>query len=206
MRFEEWEPYYTRILDDFHFSRGEDERAARILQELAPRDDLALLTEQCAGRHVTVCGRAPGLKEELAGIQGVVFAADGAANTLFDRGILPDAIFTDLDGATWRYLEMNREGTVIVVHAHGDNIPLLERWVRRFTGPFVATTQSAPLPGVYNFGGFSDGDRAAFAADSLGAASISFVGFDLDDRSARPVKQKKLAWARVLLRTIGYEL
>lgn len=206
MRFEEWEPYYTRILDDFHFSREEDERAARILQELAPRDDLPLLKERCASRHVTVCGRAPTLGEELSEIRGVVFAADGAANLLYDRGIRPSAIFTDLDGATWRYLVMNREGTVLVVHAHGDNIPLLEEWVPRVSGPFVATTQSTPLPGVHNFGGFSDGDRAAFAADALGAKSISFVGFDLDDRSANPVKQGKLAWARILLRTIGYEL
>ena len=70
----------------------------------------------------------------------------------------------------------------MVVHAHGDNIPLLKHWVPRFTGPLVATTQSTPLPHVHNFGGFTDGDRAVFAADELGAASITLVGFDLDDR------------------------
>ncbi len=89
------------------------------------------------------------------------------------HGIRPDAVFTDLDGATDLLLEMNATGTIVVVHAHGDNIPLLRHWTKKFTGPVVATTQSTPLPHVHNFGGFSDGDRAVFAADALGAKTIT---------------------------------
>jgi uncharacterized Rossmann fold enzyme len=206
MKFEDWEPRYTEILDYFAFDREDDERAALVLADLIDRDDLALLEACCRGADVTVCGNAPGLKHELDLVHGTVFAADAAAEVLFSRGIRPDAVFTDLDGATDCFLEMNREGTIMVVHAHGDNIPLLRLWVPKFEGPLVATTQAAPLPTVHNFGGFTDGDRAVFAADELGAASVTLVGFDLDDPAVDPVKRGKLAWARTLLATIGYDL
>jgi hypothetical protein len=100
---------------------------------------------------------------------------------------------------------MNSEGTIMVIHAHGDNIPLLLHWVPLFCGPVVGTTQARPYPPLHNFGGFSDGDRAAFAADALLAERIQFVGFNLDDQDVEPMKRGKLQWARRLLRLIGYE-
>jgi uncharacterized Rossmann fold enzyme len=132
--------------------------------------------------------------------------SDGAANCLFARGILPDAIVTDLDGATDAFPEMNRAGTVIVVHAHGDNMDLIRRWVPRFPGPLVGTTQSRPFDGIHNFGGFSDGDRAVFLADALGASEVVLAGFDLDDPTVGPVKRGKLLFARELLRLAGHDL
>jgi uncharacterized Rossmann fold enzyme len=84
-------------------------------------------------------------------------------------------------------------------------MPLLRHWVPRLPGPVVGTTQAAPLPNVHNFGGFTDGDRAVFAADHLGASRIVIIGFDLDDTSVDPFKRGKLAWARKLLGMIGYE-
>ena len=146
MNFAEWEPHYRGILDYFGFDRAADEEAARLLASLIPRDNLLSLASLTEGNEVTVCGNAPCLKDELKKIRGVVFAADAAAEVLLDHGIRPDAIFTDLDGATDRFIAMNRAGTIIVVHAHGDNMPLLRHWVPRFPGPLVATTQAAPLP------------------------------------------------------------
>jgi len=168
------------------------------------RDNLLSLTALTYGNEVTVCGNAPCLKDELAGIHGIVFAADAAAEVLDAHDIRPDAVFTDLDGATDRLLELNESGTIVIIHAHGDNMPLLRHWVPRFKGPVVATTQSAPLPHVHNFGGFSDGDRAVFAADALGAEHIKLIGFDLDDKNVDPMKRGKLFWARKLLALIGY--
>lgn len=205
MEFDEWEPYYQEILEYFGIRQEEDEEAARILASVLARDDCQLLSTRCRGKIVTVCGNAPCLSRELDGIEGCVFAADAASEVLWRSGIRPDAVFTDLDGATDNYLAMNREGTVMVIHAHGDNIPLLLYWVPLFSGPVVGTTQARPFPPLHNFGGFSDGDRAAFAADSLGAEGIIFVGFDLDDQQVDPMKRGKLQWARRLLRLIGYE-
>ncbi|HZD42910.1 MAG TPA: 6-hydroxymethylpterin diphosphokinase MptE-like protein, partial [Methanomicrobiales archaeon] len=171
-----------------------------------PRDDLSLLAKRTDGKIVTVCGNAPCLADELDRIEGVVFAADAAALVLEKRGILPDAVFTDLDGATDAFLSMNREGTIMVVHAHGDNIPLLRYWVPKFPGPLVATTQSRPLSHVYNFGGFTDGDRAVYAAHALGAREVRIIGFDLDDTHVDPLKRGKLIWARRLLARIGHDV
>jgi len=205
MEFDEWEPYYLEILEHFGITREEDEKAARILASLLTKDDCQLLSALCRGETVTVCGNAPCLPLELDRIEGCIFAADAASEVLRNSGIRPDAVFTDLDGATDDYLAMNNEGTIMVIHAHGDNIPHLLHWVPLFYGPVVGTTQARPFPPLHNFGGFSDGDRAAFAADALQAEQICFVGFDLDDRDVEPMKRGKLQWARRLLRLIGYE-
>ena len=57
---------------------------------------------------------------------------------------------------------------------------------------------------MHNFGGFTDGDRAVFAAHELGAAKVALAGFDLDDEDVDPVKKGKLFWARKLLALIGH--
>ena len=206
MHFDQWEPHYREILGYFGFDRASDEEAARLLASLLTHDNLLSLISLTEGNEVTVCGNAPCLKDDLLKIKGVVFAADAAAEVLDDAGIRPDAIFTDLDGATDRFITMNREGTIIVVHAHGDNMPLLSHWVPQFTGKIVGTTQAAPLPHVYNFGGFTDGDRAVFAAHELGAQRVSLAGFDLDDRNVDPLKRGKLFWARKLLALLGHDI
>jgi len=206
MLFSEWEPYYQEIVEYFGFDRAADEEAARLLATLLDRDNLLSLASLTDGNEVTVCGNAPCLKDEITKIKGIVFAADAAAEVLDSHGIFVDAIFTDLDGATDRIIELNREGTIIVIHAHGDNMPLLNYWVPRFGGKVVGTTQAAPLPHVYNFGGLSDGDRAVFAADELGASKIMLAGFDLDDENVDPMKRWKLRWARKLLALIGHDV
>jgi uncharacterized Rossmann fold enzyme len=205
MRFEDWEPYYQEICEYFSFDRKRDEEAACLLASLLPFDGLPFLVSLCKGKIVTVCGNAPCLRRETDMVSGNIFAADAATEVLVSQGIRPDAVFTDLDGATDTFLELNRTGAVMVVHAHGDNIPLLRYWVPRFEGPVVATTQSVPFNGIHNFGGFTDGDRAVFAAQALGAERIRIIGFDLDDQDVDPVKRGKLYWARRLLAVIGYE-
>lgn len=206
MRFEDWEPHYTKILDYFGFDRTADEEAGALLAEILPRDDIGALESLISGKIVTICGNAPSLAAELDRIEGVVLAADAAALVLYNAGILPDAIFTDLDGADDPFITMNEGKTIIIVHAHSDNMSLLRRWVPRFPGRLVGTTQAAPLPQIHNFGGFTDGDRAAFTADALGAARLNFIGFDLSDTSVDPMKKGKLFWARRLLGMIGHDL
>jgi uncharacterized Rossmann fold enzyme len=204
MNFEEWEPYYREICDYFAFDPGLDEEAARVLATLLRRDDLPALDALSRGQNVTVCGNAPCLPNELDRITGRVFAADAAAEVLMAGNIRPDAVFTDLDGATGLFPLINEAGTVMVVHAHGDNIPLLRFWMPQFSGPVVATTQGMPFDGVHNFGGFTDGDRAVFAAHALGADRVRIIGFDLDDQDVDPMKRGKLRWARRLLALLGH--
>ncbi|HJJ78933.1 MAG TPA: DUF115 domain-containing protein, partial [Methanocorpusculum sp.] len=195
MKPEVWDEYYVRILDYFGFSREDDEEAARLLSSILPRNDISLLTDTISGSDVIVAGNAPSLLDDIRDTDfdgKVVIAADAAARVMKKGGVIPDIVFTDLDGLDDDVLEMNEAGTILAVHAHGDNMPLVKSWVPKMKGPVVGTTQSTPLENVYNFGGFSDGDRGVFAAYELGANSVSLIGFDLDDKSVDPVKQGTL--------------
>jgi hypothetical protein len=208
MEFEFWEPYYERILKDFAFSRSEDERAAKVLDKrlggtrIDPKDLAILLS----GKPVSVAGNAPSLRSELGRLTEVVIAADEATSTILERDRLPDVIVTDLDGNVEDQLEANRRGSIAVVHAHGDNIPAIEKWAGRFEGRTIATTQSRPFGRVHNFGGFTDGDRGVFLADAMGAKPIRLVGFDFEHPNPKDqpaeIKKKKLDWAFILIESI----
>src|SRR3989304_2240544 len=62
MDFEEWEPYYARILEDFGSSREEDERSAKVLDAKLGGDRIPLdaLARVLLNQPVTVAGDAPG--------------------------------------------------------------------------------------------------------------------------------------------------
>jgi uncharacterized Rossmann fold enzyme len=217
MRFVDWEPIYEDILEEFGFSRDEDEEATRLLQSLlsgregdiSPED----LDSLIRGRKVLVCGNGPSLHRDLevvlerrkrlksddSGSDDLVFiAADGATTRLLAAGVLPDVIVTDLDGFLPDILAANEDGSAAVVHAHGDNIPALKEYVPRLTG-VLGTTQAEPIEGIYNFGGFSDGDRCVFLARRFGAGEIRIIGFDYDDPAVTPIKKMKLRWAKRLV-------
>lgn len=209
MRFIDWEPIYQEILEEFGFSREEDEEAARLLQrlllgrenDLSPED----LSSMIRGREVVVCGNGPSLRRELKKFlveldtgEIAVIAADGATTAILAAGVLPDVIVTDLDGFLPDIIAANERGSVLVVHAHGDNMDALKEYVPRLT-KVLGTTQSEPMDGVFNFGGFSDGDRCVFLARNFGARRIRIIGFDYDDPDVTPVKKMKLEWARRLV-------
>jgi uncharacterized Rossmann fold enzyme len=84
-----------------------------------------------------------------------------------------------LDGDVDDQLEAWRKGSWIVVHAHGDNMPRVSEVVPKINARILGTTQVRPFGRLYNFGGFTDGDRAAFMAHELGASKIYLAGMDL---------------------------
>jgi uncharacterized Rossmann fold enzyme len=203
MQFATWEPFYLRLREDFGFSLKRDEEAAKLLAELLHglENWLPEADAQVRGRDVVVFGNAPTLDRELDGLQekdAVFLAADGATTVLLKHGIIPDIIVTDLDGSFPDILKANREGSIVVVHAHGDNLDALQRYVPLLER-VIGTAQCRPPPGLYNFGGFTDGDRCVFLAKELGAASIKLVGFDFEDESVTPRKRRKLVWAKRLI-------
>ncbi len=203
MNFNLWEPIYLEILKDFGFSRERDEESAVVLSGLLHKSEQSLEDAARIVRDsdVVICGNAPSLAQELEALprQGPVFiAADGATAVLLKEDIVPDIIVTDLDGPFEAILQANRMGSIAVVHAHGDNLDSLKKYVPMLRN-VIGTTQSSPLENVYNFGGFTDGDRCVFLAKHLGAASVKLVGFDFEDQSVTPRKRKKLAWAKKLI-------
>lgn len=211
MEFPEWDALYRQILREFGFSRERDEAAARLLDALLPLDrmDPEELRSTLEGEVVTVLGNAPSLPEELDLAEGPLIAADEALSVVVASGFRPEVLVTDLDGRVEDQVRANREGTVAVVHAHGDNTDALRQWAPRFTPRTVGTTQATPLPGISNFGGFTDGDRGAFLAAHFGAREILLLGFDFERPNPKDVpaevKRRKLAWAERLIGLLAQE-
>jgi len=121
-----------------------------------------------------------------------------------EMDIWPEIIVTDLDGDVPAQVEAAKKGAIAVLHAHGDNMDAVIEWVPRFSPPVIGTTQAEPFPGIYNFGGFTDGDRAVFMAIHFGARRIILKGFDWDNPTGKPIidmelKRKKLKYARQLI-------
>jgi len=207
-----WYPRYRRILARAGYSGAADLRSARLLARIVGGGArLAELERTVRGRPVFVVGAGPSLPadaEVLARHRRVArIAADSAAHYMADIGARPHAVVTDLDGPR---LDEAARRSFMVVHAHGDNADLLGR-AAGFPR-LVGTCQCRPPPGLYNFGGFTDGDRAAFMADALGASDIVMLGMDFGSRIGRcsrtparerPAKIAKLREAERLIEWLG---
>ena len=208
MRFSDWEPIYIKILEDFGFDRSGDEMNVRILKMVTVISDMIDDDEfgECFGDEVTVFGNAPCLESDIdsKGFAGTLVASGSSVGRLLYRGIRPDVVVTDLDGDIDSQIEASAKGAVTAIHAHGDNGDLIRMYAGSFKGRILLTTQSTPENTVYDFGGFTDGDRAVCMAVHFGAGRIHLRGFDYDDPMPKDgndpsVKKRKLAWAERII-------
>jgi uncharacterized Rossmann fold enzyme len=217
MKYRAWEPIYEEILKDFGFKREKDEEAARIASGIISRkgnigkDVKRVMESLIKGKAAIICGNAPCLENDIREKEFnndipsfprkyVVIAADGATSVLLRNAIIPDIVVTDLDGNIADIIYANRLGSIIVVHAHGDNIEVLKKVLPSLNENVICTTQSKPVsPSVHNFGGFTDGDRCVFLAKEFGAKRIELIGFDFEDKNVSEKKRKKLKWAKRLI-------
>ncbi|MFO7966104.1 MAG: 6-hydroxymethylpterin diphosphokinase MptE-like protein [Archaeoglobaceae archaeon] len=206
MRLEDWLPIYHQIVADFGFSSGEDDRAARLMHELGKDKllDVAILEQKITGKKVAVIGYAV-RKEELEMIKTneevevVITAGKALVRTReIDNLFTPHIHVTDMEEQEL-ILEI-KDDCLLVLHAHGDNMDKIDSIVPQIPS-FVGTTQNRPFNMIYNFGGFTDGDRAALLAQEMGASHITLYGFDLDN--AYGVKARKLKWASKILKSAG---
>jgi uncharacterized Rossmann fold enzyme len=214
VEYAEWAPYYGQIRREFGFSMDREREAAdqlfRLLPPAARRPPLPRLAPRLSGRDVIVVGLAPG-----AGAPPVwrlppsrpapaIVAADGAAARCLDGGLVPDVITTDLDGPVASEIVACARGAILVVHAHGDNVPQLEEWVPQMEGEIAGSWAGPPSESLLDVGGFTDGDRGVCLAAHLGARRVLLWGFDFDavdeaDARERIRKLAKLRWARTVL-------
>ena len=208
MDFSEWEPIYEEILDDLGFSRDDDENSVRILKAVTLNSDLRMGDDaaEIMSRTVTVVGNAPCLEKDIQekGLAGTIICSGSAVGRLMAVGKCPDIVFTDLDGDIDPQIEASSKGCFTFIHAHGDNSDLIMRYASQFKGPVVLTTQSTPEYTVFNYGGFTDGDRAVCFAYHFGVRDIRLVGFDYDDPMPKEgsdpeMKKRKLQWAKRII-------
>ena len=211
MEYRTWAPHYERIRAEFGFAFAREEAAADRLESLLPEraraDPLPRLRTLLRGKEVIVVGLAPSAgppplwRRPPTEAPVALLCADGAAAECLASGLVPTAIVTDLDGPVPSEVSANGRGSVVVVHAHGDNVPALEEWVPLFPGELAGSWAGPPRGPLLDVGGFTDGDRAAYLADHCGARRVLLWGFDFDrvdepEGPKRTRKLAKLAWAR----------
>ncbi|MEM3421896.1 MAG: 6-hydroxymethylpterin diphosphokinase MptE-like protein [Candidatus Hadarchaeum sp.] len=218
MQWEKWRPWYHEIVEKLKLDEQADLEAAKLLNCLLPEPNLKRLAEIIRGHECLVLGAGPSLEEDLkrlkrAGyLDKVLIPADGATSAVI-RYRNPEIIVTDLDGAIGDQLRAWKNGSWLVVHGHGDNIARLRKYVPRLLERIIGTTQTKPIGKLFNFGGFTDGDRAAFMAAELGAKEIYLAGMNLgtkigkySGRKNRARKLLKLEICRELLGWLSSEL
>ena len=174
-------------MKSLNLSWDEDQKAADLLSALMAGSFTPLdrLKGEVVDRGVIVFGAGPSLAEDVMCLHKTsllerfcLISADGATSALLEKGsIRPNVIATDLDGRVEDQIHASEKGSIAVIHAHGDNIPSLNRYVSKFRNR-LGSTQAEPRKGVYNFGGFTDGDRAAFLSVELGASMVVLAGMD----------------------------
>ncbi|MGD0588145.1 MAG: 6-hydroxymethylpterin diphosphokinase MptE-like protein [Thermoplasmata archaeon] len=214
MEYTKWAPRNDQIRSEFGFPFEREVAAADLLESLLPPasrgDPLTRLRPLLEGRTVIVVGLAPRTgppplwRLPPSTRAPALIAADGATATCLSAGLVPTIVVTDLDGPVPSEVAANRRGSVVVIHAHGDNLPSLREWVGQFPGEVVGSWAGPPRTDLLNVGGFTDGDRAAYLADHLGAERILLWGFDFErtaptDPVAHEQKLVKLTWAARVL-------
>jgi len=224
MFYKDWKIIYKEIAKDLNFKEENDVIAADILNKLLfdnKQGSIKDLKKIIENKEIIVFGAGNSLekiimlhKKKLS--NKIKITADGATSALLENNILPDIIVTDLDGKIDDQIMANKKGSILVIHAHGDNIPKIKNHLSDFKGKIIGTTQiySKPFENLYNFGGFTDGDRAVFLADYFNAKKIYLVGFDFDgsigkysfsNKKDKLLKLKKLNWCKYLLNNLKKE-
>ncbi len=153
-------------------------------------------------------------ESELSG--DVYVAADGAVGALESYDKLA-CVVSDFDGAEHLHKAASLS-QIIVAHAHGDNAErwreCLEKWEKLSTPPPVIPSHQTNqrLSEMYNFGGFTDGDRALCMVLSCGvnAENIHLLGFSTrgvgswSGTTEKAQKIAKLKWMKRILSELGF--
>jgi len=224
MLYKNWEIFYKKIIDDFNFEIKKDNESAKLLdsllsnKKLLPEDRLEKLIRE---NNVAIYGAGPTLSNKInSSIKKyenfIKIAADGATSALVEKKIIPDIIVTDLDGKIIDQINANIRGSLVLIHAHGDNIKKIKNHVSNFSGSIMGSTQMDPknFENLFNYGGFTDGDRCVFLADHFKAKKIYLIGFDYNKKIGKysfskqknkENKFKKLNWCKYLIAELKKE-
>ena len=218
MKYKTWKPFYEKILKEFNFDKNKDFESAKILNEIISKKEQfkpEYLKNLIEKNNLIVFGAGPSLVNSIKKYKNkidkfLVISADGATSALLENSIIPDIIVTDLDGKVSDQIKANKKGSIVLIHAHGDNIKRIQKYIDKFKGKIIGTTQIDPskFKNLYNFGGFTDGDRCVFLADHFNAGKINLLGFDFNKKIGKysfsenkdiKKKRKKLKWCKYLI-------
>ena len=215
---DEWfRSYYPRIRDSLKYAQARDEESRDLLSDLLAAKGISPLEKQMQAiqrKTIAIFGAGPSLDSDLEGLVHfvkraipIIVAADGAADVLNEAGMNPSIIVSDLDSCSQESLEICSQEGLVLVHAHGDNISLIEKIVPKLGSKLYGTTQVSSVSLVTNFGGLTDGDRACFVMSYFEPSSIIIAGMDFGGAEGKhsknryvvgtnPQRPSKLQWGK----------
>ena len=193
-----WWNFQEEIAEQFDFSKDRELVASNLVSNY--KSDISLIRKRIENKDLILVGA--GIQEDLAIPNSNIIVADGALRACSERNIIPSIVVTDLDGYIPEILLASKQGSEIIVHAHGDNLARVFQYLSEINPSCITTT----YPSVSNmcWGGFTDGDRALMMSLSLNCKTVKMVGFDYNivggySGDYSPRKLEKLAWARKIV-------
>ena len=176
-----WATRYNEIVNDFGYSKKNDVQSSRLLDSLlSKKTRITELKKLIENESIFIIGAGPSLLSCIPILKKynkiTKIVADGATRALIENNLKANIVVTDLDGDIPVLKRVGKTNTIMVVHAHGDNIEKLHL-AKNFKN-CIGTTQVKPSGKIHNFGGFTDGDRCVFLANHFKAKKIILFGMD----------------------------
>ena len=214
---------YTWIVEALGIDPVRDELATSVAESMGPYTPLSLVLEEFRPVSIVVCP-GPTLRETLTTLgpelralrsRVTIVAVDGASRPLLEKGIVPHVVVTDLDGGDEPLLQCCAEGSIMVVHIHGDNIEAFLRLVPSFRrlGCRVVVTRQTLSRGLTHYtsfiGGFTDGDRAVHLSLLAGSTPVLVsmdLGYVVGASSKGWSHDSKALWRKLVKMEIAREL
>tara|TARA_B100000029_G_scaffold354293_1_gene347081 strand:- start:1823 stop:2563 length:741 start_codon:yes stop_codon:yes gene_type:complete len=190
-----WESKYREIRSLFGYSKLQDlESAQKLNKKIVKKYPISKIKKIISGKTVFIIGAGPSLSNSISILKKyeniIKIVADGAVKALIENDIRPDILVTDLDGDIPSIKKIGKTKIPIIVHAHGNNFDKLEL-VSKFQNK-IGTTQTKKFGRLENFGGFTDGDRCVFLAESFNPEKIILFGMDFGKKIGKYSKKKVL--------------
>ena len=195
-----WWSFQEEISEQFDFSKDREAVASRLISNV--KHNSFSIRKRIEDKDLILVGA--GLQKDTDIPSSNVIVADGALRACLERNIIPSLIVTDLDGYIPDILWARKQGSEIILHAHGDNIARVFQYLSDINPNCITTTY--PSVSSNCWGGFTDGDRALMMSLSLNCNTIKMVGFDYNiignySGDYSPRKLEKLRWAQKIIQT-----
>ena len=154
-----WISRYSNIVKEFGFSKNQDYESAILLDSIIKKPiSVEKIKKKLNRKTVFVIGSGPSLTSCIPILKMhknyVKIAADSAVAFLIKNKIFPDIVVTDLDGDENSLKKIGKTSSIMVVHAHGDNMNKLHL-AENFEN-CLGTTQGKTFGKLLNFGGFTE--------------------------------------------------
>ncbi len=222
------------VREDFGWAEKQDFNTAQMLLSLvenSPQWSIEKRSETLESvknqllsdsRPIVVLGAAVESDDLLAllALKPHIVAADGSVGVLseVEEDMWEDLALVISDGDGWPHLQAAIDRTIpIALHAHGDNSEELKKFIENCREKdgleiFLTHQTTRNIEGMYNPGGFTDGDRSICILLAMGVKieRLVLVGFDQytlgcwSGVTDENLKRRKLGWMAKILDRMGF--